>query len=483
MEYTEKIIRQSDYWYNDGLRKAQIKDMSGAVRSLRRSLKFNHGNIDARNLLGLVYYERGEIAEGLVEWIISKNLRSTDNIAEYFIKKVQKSTEKLEAINEAVKCYNQSLIYCRQHSEDLSVLQLKKAIEVHPSFLKAYQLLALIYIHMGQSAKARPLIREARKLDTTNEQTLRLMYALSAHHDQKTKKKNEKVSEVVEYNLGNDTIIQPKYTGIKRVTAKSAFLNLIFGVFVGAMIVWFLIAPAVQTMKNDNTNKQIVKYGERINSLKSQISAQTRALEKYRKNEKDVESNLETAAGTADSYEKLMSANEQWKSGDYSVESLCQILVKINKDTLGEKGQSLYGRITSDVYPAAASSLYNSGNESFDVANYETAIHNYDFVVRMYEDYDNGGALLNLGLSYLKSGDKEQAIPKLKRVIELYPDSEKAKVAQTGLNIISGGEESEDTLKRAGEVVQYTDDSDESSYEDSTTDTYDENVDGDYTEE
>ena len=29
-------------------------------------------NIDARNLLGLVYFETGEVVEALTEWVISK---------------------------------------------------------------------------------------------------------------------------------------------------------------------------------------------------------------------------------------------------------------------------------------------------------------------------------------------------------------------------------------------------------------------------
>ena len=55
MEYTKKIVYQSNYWYNDGLRKAKIRDMSGAIMSLRKSLQFNRENIAARNLLGLVF--------------------------------------------------------------------------------------------------------------------------------------------------------------------------------------------------------------------------------------------------------------------------------------------------------------------------------------------------------------------------------------------------------------------------------------------
>ena len=59
MDYTKKIMYQSNSWYNDGLRKAQVRDMSGAIVSLQQSLQYNRENIAARNLLGLVYYGIG----------------------------------------------------------------------------------------------------------------------------------------------------------------------------------------------------------------------------------------------------------------------------------------------------------------------------------------------------------------------------------------------------------------------------------------
>ena len=70
MDYTKKIMYQSNSWYNDGLRKAQVRDMSGAIVSLQQSLQYNRENIAARNLLGLVYYGIGEVSEALVEWIM-----------------------------------------------------------------------------------------------------------------------------------------------------------------------------------------------------------------------------------------------------------------------------------------------------------------------------------------------------------------------------------------------------------------------------
>ena len=70
----KKIIYTSNYLYNDGLQKAQVRDLSGAILSLKNSLWFNKDNLDARNLLGLIYYEIGETVAALSEWVISKNI-------------------------------------------------------------------------------------------------------------------------------------------------------------------------------------------------------------------------------------------------------------------------------------------------------------------------------------------------------------------------------------------------------------------------
>ena len=191
MEYTQKLVYQSNYWYNDGLKRAKIRDLSGAVTSLKKSLQFNRENIAARNLLGLVYYGRGEVGEALVEWILSKNLKSHDNIANYYIKKLQENPEKLDEVNQAIARYNQCLQYCEQNGEDLAIIQLKKVVAAHPSFLKAYQLLALLYIHTEQYAKARQVLKTAHKLDTTSDLTLRYMHELKQVPKKTPKAKKE----------------------------------------------------------------------------------------------------------------------------------------------------------------------------------------------------------------------------------------------------------------------------------------------------
>ena len=146
--------------------------------------------------------------EALVEWIISKNLRMHNNIADYYINTVQASVKELETINLAIKKYNQCLAYCQQNGEDLAIIQLKQVVASHPSFLKAHQLLALLYLHTGQYTRARQMIRQARKLDTGNEITLKYMHELTHQRGKQRRRSEKKKEDAVEYSLGNETIIQ-----------------------------------------------------------------------------------------------------------------------------------------------------------------------------------------------------------------------------------------------------------------------------------
>ena len=95
-----KIVYRSNYLYNEGLKKAKVRDLSGAVICLRESLSLNRKNTNARNLLGLVYFEMGEVVQALAQWIISRNNdTSKDNPALYYMDKIKSNQGKLEAID------------------------------------------------------------------------------------------------------------------------------------------------------------------------------------------------------------------------------------------------------------------------------------------------------------------------------------------------------------------------------------------------
>ena len=164
----KKIVKLSNAYYNMGLVKAQIRDLTGACELLRRSVRFDKRNINARNLLGLVYFEMGEAVQAFSEWIISKNIQPEKNIADDYIKRLQSNPVRLDTINQTIKKYNYALNYAKQGSDDLAVIQLKKVLNTNPNLIKGHLLLALMYMKKGDYERARKPIMKTLKIDTNN---------------------------------------------------------------------------------------------------------------------------------------------------------------------------------------------------------------------------------------------------------------------------------------------------------------------------
>lgn len=426
MKYTKKFLYQSNQWYNDGLKKANIRDLSGAIVSLKKSLQYNRDNVPARNLLGLVYYGRGEVVEALVEWIISKNIKTHGNIATYYIKKVQESPSELDMINQAIKKYNQCLVYCQQGGEDLAAIQLKKVVAAHPSFLKAYQLLALIYLYTEQYPKARQMIRKAHKLDSTNEITLRYMHELKQLRNDKAAKLKENKAQTVSYKLGNETIIQPVSATLKDNATMMTILNIVIGIVVGAAVIWFLVVPTVRQNMSIKTNKEIIAYSEQIAARESEIDLLVKELDQYKAASDATAAEMEIAQSTKSSYEGLIAVISHYNQENYNWATLADELMAIQTEALGETGKATYDAIAEAVFEEQCSKLYESAKKSFDVANYGTVIEKMERVVKMKEGYADGEAILLLMQAYQKNDNAEQATATYNRIMELYPDSELA---------------------------------------------------------
>lgn len=396
MNYTEKFFRQSDYWYNDGLKRANMRDLSGAISSLRRSLQYNRSNIAARNLLGLVYYGRGEVAEALVEWIISKNLKSYENIANYYIKRVQEAPNELEQMNQAIKKFNQCLVYARQQGEDLAIIQLKKVIQAHPSFLKAYQLLALLYLQTEQYAKARQILRRAYKIDITNPITLSYMNELSKMHTQKVAKLKEEKEQTVTYSLGNETIIQPVSASLKDNAAILTIANIVIGLIMGAAVVWFLVAPTITQNKARTANATIVQLSEEIAARDTQIKVLKDELEGYRSTDEEAQNAIESSANTQETYELIMQVKELYDGGQTSNADMTELLLQLNSNTLGKRGRVIYDELSSDLFPKMCKRYYGNAQTKMESGDYAGAIEDLEKILQMDSEYDGGNAKLLL---------------------------------------------------------------------------------------
>lgn len=375
--------------------------------------------------------------EALVEWILSKNFQSHDNIANYYISKVQEVPGELEEINQAVKKFNLSLDYAAQNGEDMAIIQLKKAIAVHPTYVKAYQLLALLYLKTEQYTAARQVLRTAHKLDTTDDFTLRYMHELNQIRKNRTvkfKENEKKDQQTVTYNIGNETIIQPVSTNFKERTGLHTVLNMLIGLVVGVAVMWFLVMPAVNSSRQKELNKQTVEFSDQIATQDAQISALKKELEEYRSTSEESENAKTTGESTQESYEIVMNIYKHYSDSDMSNAAMVEELIKVNPDSLGTIGLERYNEMTEKLYPKQCEKIYSEAKDNFDAENYKDAISKLTQVLQMDEGYGDGAAKLLLAQSYEKSGDKDQANALYQKLVEDYKDTDIATSAQAALD-------------------------------------------------
>ena len=435
----KKVISVSNFYYNDGLEKANVRDLSGAIVSLTECLKLNKFNIDARNLLGLVYFEMGETVYALSEWVISKNLKPEKNIADSYIESVQNSPSQLESLNQAIKKYNQAIVYCNQGSLDLALIQLRKVLSVNPKFLRAHQLLALLHMHNEDWDKAKRELVKCTRIDIGNTRTLRYMKevnsALNVDDGLKNGHKSPKNEEVIKYQSGNETIIQP--LAVKEPGKNYAgLLYLLGGVVIGLAVALTLILPGRLQSVKARLNEESRSVGEQLDKKNAELTDMQKQLDALTAKNADLNSELEAYAGTdgtLQTVEDLLNAAYTYLDTPDDMEKISLALEGIDKDamesdTISEAYKNLYDKLLETAGPGISKAYADSGNKAYKAGEYDAAIK--DLEKAFSYDETNGDALYILGNAYKKKGDSKNAIKIYNQVIELFPNTEKARRAK-----------------------------------------------------
>lgn len=438
----KKIMYISNRYYNDGLEKANVRDLSGAIVSLRQSLKFNKNHIEARNLLGLIYFETGKVAEALSEWVISKNFRPKKNIADDYINAVQNNASRLETMNQTIKKYNISLSYCKQESYDLAVIQLKKVLSLNPKFVEARQLLALLYMRNEEWERARKELSRCMKIDANN--TMTLLYLKEVNwmlegEDKASgsKKKKAETEDAVTYQSGNETIIQP--LNVKEPLVANTVINILIGLVIGVAVSCFLILPARNRADESELAQQLKIVSENSDAKTATISELEQQLGKLQEENQAYQeeiADITGADGIGTSSDLLFQAVAIYLEDKTNLEALQDAMLKIDASYVetdaSDAFKNVYQMIMQDVGEDIAASLMESGSLALNQNDYTVAIDNLQKAWQFHKE--DSRILYQLAQAYRLNEDMEKAKETYEQVITLFPDTENAKKAQEYLD-------------------------------------------------
>lgn len=430
------IVSSSNRFYNDGLMRARVRDLSGAAVSLKKSLELDKTNTNARNLLGLVYYEMGEIVDALSQWVISKHFQPERNDADLYVKDLQQNPAALESINQTIKKYNQALSAAKQGNEDLAIIQLKKVTSMNPKFLRAHQLLALLYLKQGDQDKAYKYLKKALKVDINNTTSIRYMNEI------KLSKPDKEVSEIrYEHTVEK---VNPKSVGSFSSVDKFqddkpniwVFVNLILGAVIGIAFAYFLIVPTVKKSVAAEYKTQVQEQADVASSKDTTIESLNKDIEKLKVKLKDKDKDIKKLKDQMVDeavYDSLFEAITLYQQGKRT--DAAKMLLDVNEKNLtSEKAKEYYNTIKEATFVNASRELYNQAKVKYNVGNYAEAEPLFQDAIKLNEQ--NVDAYYFLARAYEKSGDQAKAKKYYNKVINDFAGTGRAAEAQSKLGYL-----------------------------------------------
>lgn len=451
-----KAFNTSNYYYNLGLDRARIRDLTGAEEVLKLSLRYNKRNILARNLLGLIYYETGEWVLALSHWVISTNYEpDRKNPAMTYVKKMQSNASKLEANGRVASRYNQALAHAASGSNDLAFIQLKKLLSSNPKFIKGNLLISLMYMQEEEYDKAKKVLKRVLKVDRFNPFAIRYLREMDIPEeydddDLDDEYVKELADEVQKPDLGDilegkdlDEKLAPSSLQIGHYRdvniAKFTLVYVFVGLILGIVAMTFLIVPTRENAVRDEYKEikltfsdEIAKKNATISDLQSEVTALTDQVKQLTaqlaaKKEED------SGAGI---YEKLFQAKALLDEN--KVEDAIWTLENISIDSLSVEGaKQMYRTVMEagkgDIYE----SIYNEGKTAYDTADFAKAVKYLKIAVTI--DSEAVDAWYYLGKAYEASSDIENAQKVKDYINEHFPNSQYA-----GNRSSQGGDTSQD---------------------------------------
>jgi tetratricopeptide (TPR) repeat protein len=441
---SKKIISISDRLYNEGLKKAQAGDLSGAIELLGKSLGFYKRNVASRNLLGLVYGAYGRLGEALRQWVISYNYNLDDNEACEYVESVKKNYRNFERQNESVRLYNKALVSLGGKSEDMAIIQLKRAVDINPNFVDALNLLSLCYINSGQTGKAFSAIKRVLEIDSANQTARKYLdelggdnprtaaFRLEAQPDGSADKPRDSAHKFV-----------PSYAKTVSPSFSLRLSHLLFLV-AGALLIFiiynmYVMPPKILSLENEN--QSIITEMQKLESEKeSELSAKDADISGLKNQISELEGKLAGAEKENELQQRISRLN--YASNlllEQKYEEAVVYSKTIDLTDIPEEFSKIVDDIAAVAYPIIEKENYTAGYTAYNRQQYAEA---KQLFLKSVEYSAAGSDTIDDSYYYLgriaDDTDKDYAAARIyyEKVVTEYPSSNQFYNARYRLNIL-----------------------------------------------
>lgn len=240
----------------------------------------------ARNLLGLIEFQRGELGEAMKHWSISEYLNPRHNQATVYLRDIKKEQELLTNMSESLHLYNEAMDLAQRENVDFAITRLRKAVHLNPQYIRAQLVLALCYMQKRHYKTALDVLEKVLKLEPLNPDAKRYWVYIQRQLDKGLE--DESVSEIQDLSqelsvqqtlaeVDTEEIFQTKGKKRRSIRNMSESLKQLILFFAGVLccagFMWYLVYPD-QLQKLEDQVIELELSQEQLRSEKEELQQQ-----------------------------------------------------------------------------------------------------------------------------------------------------------------------------------------------------------------
>ncbi|MCX7920404.1 MAG: tetratricopeptide repeat protein [Clostridia bacterium] len=338
-------------------------------------------------------------------------------------------------IKNSIVLYNKALDNLKNNSEDIAIIELKKAISMNPHFHEAMNLLGICYGYVNDYNKANEMFKKVIEEENNAVKALRYLELTGsgklATSLVENKRKTPRSKPQSQKDPGRNS--EAFLAGINKLLSQKNLRTWIPG-YAASFIVGVLIMLLISSLSGSSNNDTSVFNGKNENTAAA-ASTQDSFEQKYNKLNEDFEklqAAYKAASTDIDYYKNVVKLFEiESLAGANKYEEAADKLLLLKSVDFREAEKSKYDSLYKSVMAEAARTVFNEGNRLFGMRKYQEAADKLSKLQVYAPDSSyNEKGLYNLGKCYVALNDSRSAVAAFQKLKEGYPRSQYARWAE-----------------------------------------------------
>jgi tetratricopeptide (TPR) repeat protein len=362
---------------------------------------------------------------------------------------VQKDEKVPDNVRNSIFLYNKAIESLRSGSEDIAIIELRKAVSMNPNFNEALNLLGLCYSYTGDMEKASEVFSRVVSAEPNSAYAIDYMQRFGIKEATTTATKSRQLVKTIEKQPGEPLKRirnkKPEKAERPKKTIKSFIIGnnknkgiLITTAKIGAgFAVGFLLSAIIYASIPEPEPVQLPPKEDEIKAAVSEVTIEFEA--KYAELEKKyeaVQKDKENAVKQADYYKaavRIYEIESLVSKKDYESAADMLLLMKTIEFSDGEKEK--FDDLYKKVMPLAAKSAYDTGYKQYNQRKYQDSIKSFEKIQIYDANYSKmNAALYYMGRCYQVQHDSRTALALFQQLVNNYPESWYTRNARIRIN-------------------------------------------------